>query len=474
MADDKARGQLVIFGTAYASGDLPSGMGQPRSVTSETWTWRTGKWTKLAPATSPPPRPWAGMAYDEARHQIVLFGGGRYKGSVLQDTWTWDGKNWSRRTPVTSPPAASGPILLYDAKLSRVVALVDASDSTDAVTQTWTWDGNTWAQLHPSIELPGPRAAAGAAYDAAHGTIVAVGRIVCADALTCPSNNDTWTFDGKTWAQHPTPAGGPPSRVGATMAYDPSTGKVVMFGGAVGPATLGNFRDTWTWDGNAWIQAHPVDSPWARTFARATTDTAAGQVVLYGGYAVSGDVALSYSDVWTWTHGSWTLVQPTTIPAPADERDVILEAASAGLRPSCTGASPPCMSVRGEPQLGFYAAYVVFDLNPAQGQNASCIAYVSYVGQAFASGPWHQVGVVCAPSDQMLKLGAPAKVTVAGCANVRAFPLTGAVVSCLPNGTSVTIDDGPFAVAGDSKRLWWHLQQRGWMAHELLVAGGGA
>ena len=112
---------------------------------------------------------------------------------------------------------------------------------------------------------------------------------------------------------------------------------------------------------------------------------------------------------------------------------------------------------------------------PAEGANAMCISYLSYVNGnvslLYSSGPWHQVGVVCGPTDaHVLQLGAQAKVAVKGCANVRTFPRVGAVVTCLPNGTSVKIDDGPFAVAGELNRLWWHLEHRGWMAHELLAA----
>ena len=69
----------------------------------------------------------------------------------------------------------------------------------------------------------------------------------------------------------------------------------------------------------------------------------------------------------------------------------------------------------------------------------------------------------------MPQLGARAKVLVTGCANVRAFAEGGVVVSCLPNGTLATIDDGPVAIfAATSTKIWWHLKQKGWIAHELL------
>jgi len=407
------------------------------------------------------------MAYDEARREIVLFGGGGRGQPFLQDTWTWDGKNWSQRNPATSPPAAGGPTLLYDAKLGRIVALVDAAPTADTVTQTWTWDGNTWAQLHPSIELGGPRFATGAAYDAAHGSVVVFGM------STFDAGADTWTFDGETWARHLASPGGPTAGLGATMAYEGSTSKVVMFGGADASGNVKN--ETWTWDGTRWTQARPSASPWPRLYARTATD-AAGHVVLFGGL-VATQIGFNYSDVWTWKNGSWTLIQPTSAPAATDEGTAILAAASMGFAPSgCEKSNPPCVAVRGQPQLGFWAAYVIFDLTPPSGTDTLCVSYVSYVvprdaGRAFATGPWHQVALVCSPSiEGVMQLGSHAKVHVTGCANVRSYPQSGAVLSCLPNGTSVIVDEGPFAMVDNSERLWWHLQGRGWMAHELLVA----
>ncbi len=465
MAYDIARKQLVIFGSWYSLNGFPTGMPLPASPSAETWTLQNGKWTKLAPATSPPSRTWAGMAYDESRREIVLFGGGGFGLPLLGDTWTWNGATWSERRPPTSPPAASAPALVYDAKLGRVIALVDFQE----ITQTWAWDGKTWARIHPSVELPGPRFMGSAAYDATRGSIVVFGDRA--------NSADTWTFDGQTWARHIPLQGGPPGRQGATMAFDPSEGRVLMFGGTNTDYTPISYRDTWLWDEARWTLASNSNGPWGRNRALAVSDTTVGQVVLYGGSVGAQSVGVSYSDVWTWAHGSWTLVQPTSIPSPPDERDAILQGASLGpgLRPICGGSPPPCMSVRGQARLGFYAAYVTFDLNPAEGSNAMCISYLSYVNGnvslLYSSGPWHQVGVVCGPADaHVLQLGAQAKVAIKGCANVRTFPRVGAVVTCVPNGTLVRIDDGPFAVAGELNRLWWHLEQRGWMAHELLAA----
>jgi hypothetical protein len=90
------------------------------------------------------------------------------------------------------------------------------------------------------------------------------------------------------------------------MAFDPSSGKVVLFGGAVSRGTT-FLSDTWLWDGKSWTQAHPAQSPQARDRAVAVTDTGARRVVLYGGQFSE---LVTYSDVWIWAQGAWTLAQP--------------------------------------------------------------------------------------------------------------------------------------------------------------------
>ncbi len=62
--------------------------------------------------------------------------------------------------------------------------------------------------------------------------------------------NDTWTWDGSAWSQPVDPGctssctSSPAVRSGASMAYDPATGNMVLFGGLNGGSDL---NDTWTW-----------------------------------------------------------------------------------------------------------------------------------------------------------------------------------------------------------------------------------
>jgi hypothetical protein len=80
--------------------------------------------------------------------------------------------------------------------------------------------------------------------------------------------------------------GGPAARAGAAMAYDPSTGDVVMFGGTGGDGQA--LADTWLWNGSGWSEATPADTPPARYGAEMAGDPLSQRVILLGGTGGSG------------------------------------------------------------------------------------------------------------------------------------------------------------------------------------------
>src|SRR5262245_12961945 len=69
---------------------------------------------------SPQGRWYAGIAFDAARNQVVMFGG-HGETSLLKDTWTWDGTRWTKRTPPQHPRARVGMGMAYDALTSQVI-----------------------------------------------------------------------------------------------------------------------------------------------------------------------------------------------------------------------------------------------------------------------------------------------------------------------------------------------------------------
>src|SRR5204863_268637 len=77
MAYNTDRKVVVLYG------------GQSSSGISDVWEWDGTVWTSKSSQTVPPARDNCAMAYDEARHVSVMFGGFGLSGGA-GDTWTWD------------------------------------------------------------------------------------------------------------------------------------------------------------------------------------------------------------------------------------------------------------------------------------------------------------------------------------------------------------------------------------------------
>lgn len=186
MAYDAATNQVVLFG------DLAGVV--------NTSTWDGTAWTQQSPATSPPARFGASMAYDEASGKLVLFGGDNGGTGVLADTWTWDGTDWTQESPATSPPARSGASMAYDASTGTAVLFGGDNGGTSLVGDTWTWDGTTWTQQctnQPCAgSAPAPRSGMSMVYDPQTSTTVQFGGFSEQGCYTrtCPPEAETWTW----------------------------------------------------------------------------------------------------------------------------------------------------------------------------------------------------------------------------------------------------------------------------------------
>ncbi len=212
------------------SGVVP-GVVQASSVSAATWT-------QQHPATSPPVREQASMAYDAAAGTVVLIGAVPGHG-LHYETWTWDGRTWTQQA-ATTPHSNDPPMMAYDAATGTVVLFRGAN--CERFTQTWTWDGTTWTQQADAHNPPGRSYLNMMAYDAATGTVVLLGGEASCEPHGYTVLADTWTWNGTRWTQQH-PAASPPGRENASMAYDAATGTQVLFGGFDG-SPLG---DTWTW-----------------------------------------------------------------------------------------------------------------------------------------------------------------------------------------------------------------------------------
>jgi hypothetical protein len=158
-----------------------------------------------------------------------------------------------------------------------------------------------WFQVSPT-DSPPARSYLAMAYDPASGKIIMFGGFDGNGYL-----NDTWAFDGITWTQIATNTP-PPARAAAQMAYDSVTQKVVLYGGFDGANYLG---DTWIWNGTTlqWTQATPAHHPPAVTGPMLFQDPN-GRVDYFGGF----NGQFYQLTMWQWNGSDWTQLFPPTVP----------------------------------------------------------------------------------------------------------------------------------------------------------------
>jgi hypothetical protein len=200
-----------------------------------TWLWDGASWRLAQTTQSPPTSLAAGMAYDPAQHQEVLF--------VAGQTWTWNGQDWTQQRPATSPPArelgamASTPtgVLLFGGNAP--------GNTSRTFGDTWMWSGGNWKRLSPA-NTPKPRYALKMVVDASSGHAILFGGTDDRSAF-----DDTWRWDGTNWTQ--LAAHGPGPGADPVMAFDPVQGVVILFG-TFGPDLPHETTGTWAWNGSTW------------------------------------------------------------------------------------------------------------------------------------------------------------------------------------------------------------------------------
>jgi hypothetical protein len=272
---------------------------------SDTWVWRYG-WYQLSPAGSPSARMASGTAYDPSTGTVLLFGGEDSNRNPLGDTWLWDGVTWVQQFPAVSPPARDGnQSMAYDPITGTVVMFGGLSTAGGGyggtpLGDTWEWNGRTktWTQLFPATSPPPRRAPL--AYDALTGTVVLFGGDNGAGDCCNIYYNDTWTWNGVTWTKQ-SPAVSPSPRTEHALAYDPSLGLVVMYGGYSTPSQ--GLDDTWAWTGATWRQLNLIGEPSGRWASAIDFDPLTNGLLLFGG-EVTGD---------PYTNQTWLLV-PVPLP----------------------------------------------------------------------------------------------------------------------------------------------------------------
>lgn len=268
------------------------------------------RWQAISSSRPPLPARGGAVAFDAARGEVVHFGGWRAgpPPTRVAETWLWDGERLRAAQPSPDgdqPTALSEAAAAYDRRRTEVV-LFGGRDDGRRRGDTWSWDGARW-HLRATLGAPGPTPRAGhaMAYDPSSDRILLFGGDVARPGDPDGLAADLWAWDGVGWTRLTDSLAGPPARADAGLAADPLGGGIVLFGGRGADGAL--LDDTWRFDGEAW---RPIDGPRPPTRRRPALLEArdAGRVVLLGGDGVDGPLF----DRWTLEPDGW---RPAPVPA---------------------------------------------------------------------------------------------------------------------------------------------------------------
>jgi hypothetical protein len=343
-AYDEVNDRLILF-----SGEDFTGLPRPTDVwvlTNATGIGGTPSWIELPPIGGPPlGREGQTVVYDPISNRIIVHAGCSVNCSpALSDTWILTNANGLGGTPIwiqlpNAPIARSGPSAVYDSGNNRMIVFGGnlaffGTDQNDVWVLT---DANgigapSWVRLFPTGTPPSPRESAEAVYDPTTNRMIVFGGAQFPNLFTSIEFNDVWVLTNANglggtpqWSQL-TPVGTPPSgRTGHSLAYDPSSNRMTLFGGVFdarpNPPTL--FSDVWilteangTGSSPQWIQLTPAGGPpVARSGHSVGYSRASNRMVVAMGRNDQATPPL-FNDVWVMTNANGAGT-PECVPPPS-------------------------------------------------------------------------------------------------------------------------------------------------------------
>jgi N-acetylneuraminic acid mutarotase len=317
MVYDPVQGRAILFGGTDGSGF------DSILEFDDTWAYDavTNTWEDLAPVGAvPSTRGLHSMVFDPLGNRVILFGGKHWTsglggGDWLNDTWTYDSvaNAWTELKPVGPMPSArQGHSMVYDPIGKRLILFGGAHGQRDSRERTWlndTWAydpaANAWTELDPAGPLPSGRYCQAMAYDPGTGKIIMFGGYDGDVEL-----DDTWAYDPATnsWTELKPTGAGPPARRFDSMVYDPLGKTMILFGGSrsdPGPEGGTWLNDTWAYDpaANVWTELKPAGPlPSARGLQSMVYDPMGSRVIMFGGAysAPSTGEGVDLNDTWAY------------------------------------------------------------------------------------------------------------------------------------------------------------------------------
>jgi hypothetical protein len=254
-------------------------------------------WEEIVPSEgTPPPREDHSVVYDALGHRAILYGG--EDGPTTNDTWAFDLESHAWRD-LTRPdaPRREDHTAVYDSHRKRMIVF-GGQDREALGTDVWELDLDpesptfeTWLELETRGRRPQARYDHSAVYDPSSSRMVIFGGWDDEDEDYL---DDTWALHPEegTWRRIKTKRSNPSARRHAAAVYAGDRNWFVIQGGF---GDKGYLNDVWAFDltANIWLNLTPGPQP--RIDHGAIYDPRARRLVVYG-----GDARLDpkFKDVW--------------------------------------------------------------------------------------------------------------------------------------------------------------------------------
>jgi hypothetical protein len=283
---DQARDEIVLFGGANERG----------SYLEDTWTWKNGTWMHHATTAGPTARGFVGAAFDRSTNRVIIHGGRGDNRVTHSDTWAWDGQSWVQLEAENSWQVDHHQVV-WDKARAQLVGFGGWTGS-QVTNETRLWVNNTWVVV--TVENPPPRSSFGMAFDASQNQVVVYGGLWINGQYA-----DTWRWNGSQWAAYTGPYDNS-SIDHHSIVWDAERNELVLFGGK-------NYRYvpndmTRLLVDKVWVDKSE-EGPSPRHSSPLTWHEGRRTVVLFGGKQDQQDQQLPLGDLWEWDGKSWRTLE---------------------------------------------------------------------------------------------------------------------------------------------------------------------
>lgn len=291
---DPGRGKALLWG----------GLQDTVGTLADLWEWNGTQWTRVQETSPPGARQQMRAAHDLIRGRTLFYGGNGVTSTERLTLWSLSSGSdttWTECSRWHGPRGYSSYAMAILEDSDRLLVAVGADGHTTATVDSWTWNEGGWVLDEDAVQ-PSSWLGFALGFDPVEEVAIGIGGVPYPDQIPVPETH-RYESAGSRWTS--IALAGPRARRNAGIAFSPSRGRVVMFGGFVwDDLGLGFDNETWEFEGGAWRQVLLEGQlPTPRENGRLATDSGTGSVWMYG-----GNNEENLSDLWTFDGDSWSLV----------------------------------------------------------------------------------------------------------------------------------------------------------------------